>query len=100
MSNKGRKEALRKGLENIDRAQESPVDANAIILGNFLEGYVPAEIYGPGVVVMTTDDIISALGDMADLAQADVNQVLATTGFMPGRNDAGSFGWLMRPVGI
>lgn len=98
MSINDRINALRKGKKNIDEAKEQPVDANAVILGNFLRGYVAVEEFGPGVTVMTTDDIISALADMADLTQGDVNRVLATIGFKPGRNTAGSFGWLMKRI--
>ena len=90
--------AFRKGKKNIDEAKKQPVDANAVILGNFLRGYVAVEEFGPGVTVMTTDDIISALADMADLTQSEVNRVLATIGFKPGRNTAGSFGWLMKRI--
>lgn len=49
---------------------------------------------------MTTDEIISSLRDMADLTQADVNQVLATIGFKPGRNSVGSFGWMMKHIDL
>lgn len=98
MSINDRINALRKGKKNIDEAKEQPVDANAVILGNFLRGYVAVEVFGPGVTVMTTDDIISALADMADLTQSEVNRVLATIGFKPGRNTAGSFGWLMKRI--
>lgn len=98
MSINDRINALRKGKKNIDEAKKQPVDANAVILGNFLRGYVAVEEFGPGVTVMTTDDIISALADMADLTQSEVNRVLATIGFKPGRNTAGSFGWLMKRI--
>lgn len=98
MSRKERLDALRKGLKNINQAKEEPVDANAIIIGTFLQGHVPVDDFGPGVVIMTTDDIISALADMADISQADVNRVLATIGYKPGRNTAGSFGWMMKPI--
>lgn len=98
MSINDRINALRKGKKNIDEAKEQPVDANAVILGNFLKGFVAVEEFGPGVTVMTTDDIISALADMADLTQSEVNRVLATIGFKPGRNTAGSFGWLMKRI--
>lgn len=60
----------------------------------------PSTNTAPGVTVMTTDEIISALSDMADLEQAAVNQVLATIGYKPGRNEAGSFGWLMKHIDI
>ena len=100
MSMKERLDALRKGKENIEKAKENPVDANAVILGSFLEGFVPVDRFGPGVTVMSTDDIISSLTDMADISQADVNQVLATIGFRPGRNTAGSFGWLMKKIDL
>lgn len=100
MSIKQRMEALRKGKENIDRAKEKPVDANVVIISTYLRGFIPVDTYGPGVTIMTTDDIISELSDMADITQADVNQVLATIGFKPGRNTAGSFGWLMKRIDI
>lgn len=98
MSMKERLDALRKGKENIAKAKIEPVDANAVILGRFLEGYIPVDSFGPGVIVMSTDDIISALSDMADISQVDVNRVLATIGYTPGRNTAGSFGWLMKRI--
>lgn len=98
MSMKERLDALRKGKENIEKAKENPVDANAIILGCFLEGFIPVDQFGPGVTVMSTDDIISSLSDMADISQADVNQVLATIGYKPGRNSVGSFGWMMKRI--
>lgn len=47
---------------------------------------------------MSTDEIISALSDMADLSQADVNRALVVIGYKPGRNNAGSFGWLMKKI--
>lgn len=95
MSRKEQLDAVRKGVQNINRAKEEPVDANAVIIGNFLQGYIAVDEYGPGVTVMTTDEIISALSDMAA-----VNQVLATIGYKPGRNEAGSFGWLMKHIDI
>lgn len=95
---KERLDALRKGSEGIKKNKENPVDANALILGRFLEGFVPVDRFGPGVTVMSTDDIISALTDMADITQADVNRVLAILGYKPGRNTAGSFGWLMKHI--
>lgn len=100
MSMKDRLDALRTGLEGIEKNKENPVDANAVILGRFLEGCVPVDQFGPGVTVMSTDDIISALSDMADISQADVNRVLAVLGFKPGRNTAGTFGWLMKRIDL
>lgn len=100
MSMKDRLDALRKETEGIKKNEENPVYANAVILGRFLEGYVPVDQFGPGVTLMSTDDIITALSDMADLEQAAVNQVLATIGYKPGRNEAGSFGWLMKRIDI
>lgn len=98
MSMKERLDALRKGKDNIAKAKNEPVDANAVILGHYLRSYVPAGEFGPDVVIMTTDEIISALAEMADLEQAEVNRELAAIGYTPGRNDAGSFGWMMKPV--
>lgn len=63
MSRKEQLDAVRKGVQNINRAKEEPVDANAVIIGNFLQGYIAVDEYGPGVTVMTTDEIISALSN-------------------------------------
>lgn len=100
MSMKERLDALRKGVEGIKKDKEDPVDANAVILGRFLEGYVPVEQFGPGVAIMSTDDIISSLSNMADISQTDVNRVLAVLGYKPGRNNAGSFGWMMKRIDL
>lgn len=93
-----RLDALHKGVDGIKKNKEEPVDANALILGRYLEGYVPVDEFGPGVTVMATDDIIAALSDMADISQGEVNRVLAVLGYVPGRNTAGSFGWLMKRI--
>ena len=98
MSMKDRLDALRKGVEGTKKEKEEPIDANAVILGQYLEGYIPVDKYGPGVTVMSTDDIIAELSDMADMTQSDVNRVLAGLGYKPGRNPAGSFGWLMKHI--
>ena len=100
MSIKERLDALKDGLRNIDKAKEEPVDANAIILGNYLQGFIPVDSFSAGVTIITTDDIISSRSAMADLSQEDVNRVLATLGYKPGRNDAGSFGWMMKRISI
>lgn len=88
--------AFAKGKKNIEKAKEQPIDANAVIIGGFLEGFSPADRFGPGVTVMSTNDIISSLSDMADISQSDVNQALVSIGYKLGRNSAGSFGWLMK----
>ncbi len=93
MSLKNRMDAIRKAITEDPEAKE---DANAVILGRFLEGCYPVESFEPGVTIMTTDDIISSLSDMADLGQADVNRVLAELGYKPGRNSVGSFGWMIK----
>lgn len=98
MSMNDRLEAPRKGVDGIKKNEEEPVDTNALILGRYLEGYVPVDEFGPGVTVMATDDIIAALGDMADISQGEANRVLAVLGYVPGRNTAGSFGWLMKRI--
>lgn len=97
---KDRLDALRTGLEGIEENKENPVDANAVIIGRFLEGYAPAKAFGLGVTVMSTDDIISELSNMADIPQNDVNRVLVELGYTPGRNTAGTFGWLMKRIDL
>lgn len=96
-----RMDAIRKAItDDPNDATEQLVDTNALIIGTFLQGYVAVDKFGSGVVVMTTDEIISSLSDMADLEQSDVNRVLATNGYKPGRNSVGSFGWLMKPIDL
>lgn len=98
MTLKDRMDAIRKAITEDNEGKEQPIDANAIILGRYLEGCYPVETFGPGVAIMTTDDIISDLSDMADLGQADVNRVLAEHGYKPGRNSVGSFGWMIKRI--
>lgn len=99
MSIKERIDALRKGKKGIEEARENGgVDANAVILGRYLQGCVPADEFGPDVEIKTTDDIIADLADMADLTQTDVNRVLATLGYTPGRNTSGAFGWMLKRI--
>ena len=100
MSLKNRKNAIRKAITEDNEAKEQPIDANAVILARFLEGCYPVESFGPGVTVMTTDDIISSLSDMADIGQDDVNRVLAKLGYKPGRNSVGSFGWMIKRIDL
>lgn len=96
MTLKDRMTAIRKAITDDNECKDQPIDANAVILGRFLEGCTPADSFGPGVTIMTTDDIISALSDMADISQDDVNRALATLGYKPGRNTVGSFGWMIK----
>ena len=84
--------------QNTRGEKSGEIDANAIIVRSFLQGKAPTESFGPGVKIMTTDEIISALSEMADLSQDDVNRVLAFLGYRPGRNNAGSFGWMMKEI--
>lgn len=50
-------------------------------------------------MIRTTADIINDLADMADLDPDEVNAVLIRLGYRPGRNNSGSFGWMMRQRG-
>lgn len=77
---------------------ENPeVSINAIIIEEYLSRYTPAERYeGGGVIIRTTSDIISDLSEMTDLDPDAVNMVMIAQGYRPGRNNSGSFGWLMR----
>lgn len=92
MKSKGKREEAPRGPAG------GEMDANAMIVGGYLAGYAPAGEYGPGVMVMTTDEIIAGLTDMADVGQGEVNRVLVSMGYSPGRNEAGSYGWLLRPL--
>lgn len=72
------------------------ISTNAIILEEYLSRYAPAERYEGGVIIRTTSDIISDLSEMTDLEPDAVNMVMIAQGYRPGRNNSGSFGWLMR----
>ena len=74
-------------------------NTNTIILEEYIKRYAPADTFGPGVVIITTADIINELADMADLDPDEVNTVLIREGYRPGRNNSGSFGWMMRQRG-
>ena len=87
---------MKSAPEENDANENTAPSSNAIILEEYLTRYTPAEKYGQGVMIQTTADIISELSDMADLDHDEVNAVLIRNGYRPGRNNSGSFGWLMR----
>lgn len=87
-------------LPEVGKDEDSPKqNTNTIILEEYIKRYAPADTFGPGVVIITTADIINELADMADLDPDEVNTVLVREGYRPGRNNSGSFGWLMRQRG-
>lgn len=87
-------------LPKVRKNEDSPEqDTNTIIVEEYIQQYAPADAYGSGVIIQTTDDIINDLADMADLDHDEVNAVLIREGYRPGRNNSGSFGWLMRHRG-
>ena len=83
--------------EHAPEAQPAIV-ATTVILAEYLNGYMPVTKFAPGVLIKTTDELIAELADMADMTQTDVNRVMVTLGYMPGRNDSGSFGWMLRRI--
>lgn len=87
-------------LPEVGKDEDSPKqNTNTIIVEEYIKRYAPADTFGPGVVIITTADIINELADMADLDPHEVNAVLIREGYRPGRNNSGSFGWLMRQRG-
>lgn len=87
-------------LPEVSMDEDSPkMDTNTIIVHEYIQRYAPADAYGPGVIIQTTADIINDLADMADLDHDEVNAVLIRGGYRPGRNNSGSFGWMMRVRG-
>lgn len=98
MSIKSIHDAIVQALADDEKAKPAdlPTDPSTIILRQFLAGAPPVETFGPGVSVMSTDDIIQELSNMADLSQLQVNLALTSLGYRLGRNTAGSFGWLIR----
>lgn len=81
-----------------DEAEKNAPSVNSIIIEEYLTRFAPAGKYGPGVMIQTTADIISELSDMADLDPDEVNAILIHHEYRPGRNNSGSFGWLMRQI--
>ena len=95
-------DAIRKAAGNKPSrdSDESPkIDCNTIIVEEYIKCYAPVESYTAGVAIRTTGDIINELADMADLEPDEVNAVMIREGYRPGRNNSGSFGWLMRMRG-
>lgn len=87
-------------LPKVSKGEGSPAqDTNTIIVEEYIQQYAPADAYESGVIIQTTADIINDLADMADLDHDEVNAVLIREGYRPGRNNSGSFGWLMRQRG-
>lgn len=87
-------------LPEVSMDEDSPkMDSNTIIVQEYIKRYAPADTYGHGVIIQTTADIINDLADMADLDHDEVNAVLIREGYRPGRNNSGSFGWMMRERG-
>ena len=87
-------------LPEVSKDEDSPKqNTNTIIVEEYIKRYAPADTFGPGVVIITTADIINELADMADLDPDEVNAVLIREGYRPGRNNSGSFGWMMRQRG-
>lgn len=87
-------------LPEVGKDEDSPKqNTNTIIVEEYIKRYAPADTFGPGVVIITTADIINELADMADLDPDEVNTVLIREGYRPGRNNSGSFGWMMRQRG-
>ncbi len=87
-------------LPEVQKDEDSPSqDTNTIIIEEYIQQYAPADAYGSGVIIQTTADIINDLADMADLDPDELNAVLIRRGYRPGRNNSGSFGWLMRQRG-
>ena len=87
-------------LPEVGKDEDSPKqNTNTIIVEEYIKRYAPADTFGPGVVIITTADVINELADMADLDPDEVNTVLIREGYRPGRNNSGSFGWLMRQRG-
>lgn len=75
------------------------VSNNILILREYIKRYSPVETYIPGggaTQISTTADIISDLSDMADLTPDEVNSVMFERGFRLGRNNVGSFGWILQ----
>lgn len=87
-------------LPEVSKNEDSPKQGtNTIIVEEYIKRYAPVDTFGPGVVIITTADIINELADMADLDPDEVNAVLIREGYRPGRNNSGSFGWMMRQRG-
>lgn len=87
-------------LPEVSKAEDTPPqDTNTIIVEEYIQRYAPVESYAAGVAIMTTADIINELADMADLYPDEVNAVMIRQGYRPGRNNSGSFGWMMRQRG-
>lgn len=52
------------------------------VLGQYMAQFVPTHKYEPGVILMTTQQIIDELSNMCDMELNDVAVVLSTAGFL------------------
>lgn len=83
-------------VEEILDKEDPQVNTNVIILEEYLRRFKPIQSATGGVIITSTADIMSELGDMAYLKPDEVNAVMIRLGYRPGRNKSGSFGWMMQ----
>ena len=93
--------AIRKAMKSNDvegmlDKEDPQMNTNVIILEAYLKRDKPIASAVGGVIITSTADIMSELGDMADLKPDEVNAVMIRLGYRPGRNKSGSFGWMMQ----
>ena len=91
-----RKAKKSNAVEEMLDKEDTQVNTNVIILEEYLKRYKPISSALGGVIITSTADIMSELGDMADLKPEEVNAVMIRLGYRPGRNKSGSFGWMMQ----
>lgn len=91
-----RKAMKSNAVEEILDKEDPQMNTNVIILEEYLKRYKPISSAVGGVIITSTADIMSELGDMADLKPDEVNAVMIRLGYRPGRNKSGSFGWMMQ----
>lgn len=79
-------------------AKDKEIKGLALIVAQFLANYEPAENPDDmGVVIRSTEEIITDLADMADLNANVVANVMLEKGYMVVFLRDGRHGWAMKP---
>lgn len=85
-----------KKAEKKQKQTEEPVPGYCYILEGYLRGWAPVPAYSPGVMLKTSQEIVSDLQDMVEIDTSTVSSVMSQLGFRAHYDiDEGPHGWMM-----
>ena len=83
--------------KKLQTKQPEPVCADYAVLEGYLKGWAPADSLDSGVILKTSQEIVTDLEDMVDIDAAVVAHALTLLGFKAHfPHDDGPHGWMMR----